>query len=474
VIRLTLAEVAEATGGTLTEGTDGEQEVTGSVTIDSRSVNAGDLFVAVPGERVDGHDYARGAVEAGAVAVLAARALPGLPVVLVDDPVTALGRLAAAVRDRLPELCVVGVTGSSGKTSTKDLLAAVLPAAGPTIAPQGSYNNEFGVPLTVLRCDESTRFLISEMGARGVGHIAYLCGIAKPQIGVVLNVGAAHAGEFGSREATAQAKGELVEALPESGLAVLNADDALVAAMARRTRARVVRTAVETLVAEVRAERIELDDEARPSFDLTTNFGSAPVTLSVHGAHHVANALAVAAVGLEAGLSVAEVADALSTAEASSRWRMEVVRRPDGLLVVNDAYNANPDSVAAALRALAAMSSSGWAVLGEMLELGADSAADHREVGRLAARLGLAGVIAVGGGAAPIAQGAAEGGIAARFAGDLDDAYDLLTAALASSAAGMRPDAVLVKASRSVGLERLAARLSTVSAPERAQQEESA
>jgi UDP-N-acetylmuramoyl-tripeptide--D-alanyl-D-alanine ligase len=462
VIRLTLAEVAEATGGTLAEGTDPAAAVTGSVTIDSRSVTAGDLFVAVPGERVDGHDYAAAAIEAGAVAVLAARPVPG-PAVLIDDPVAALGRLAGAVRDRLPGLWAVGVTGSSGKTSTKDLLAAVLGAVGPTIAPPGSFNNELGVPLTVLRADEHTRFLVAEMGARGIGHIAYLCGIVKPRIGVVLNVGAAHAGEFGSRETTARAKGELVECLPPEGLAVLNADDPLVAGMIGRTRAHVVHTAVRALVAEVRAEAVRLDDEARATFELTTNWGTATVRLPLHGAHHVANALAAAAVGLEAGLDVDAVAAALTGARPSSRWRMEVTRRRDGLVVINDAYNANPDSVAAALRALAAMSRSGWAVLGEMLELGPASADEHRAVGRLAAGLGLAGVIAVGPGAVAVAEGAASGGIEARVAGGVDDAQAL---AEELRTAG-RLDAVLIKASRSIGLERLAARLAddTIPAP---------
>ena len=476
MIGLTLAEVANATGGRLDAGTDPEAVVSGAVTIDSRAVGAGDLFVALPGERVDGHDFAAAAVAAGAVAVLATRSIGGsapdssstIPAVLVDDPVTALGLLARAVRDRLPDLVVVGVTGSSGKTSTKDLIAAVLARAGRTVANVGSFNNEIGAPLTVLTVDAETRFLVVEMGARGVGHIAYLCGLTRPDIGVVLNVGAAHAGEFGGREATARAKGELVEALAPAGLAVLNADDPLVSAMAERTQARVTYTGI-SAKAQVRAENVSLDEEARAGFDLVvddTGSGSAGpvrVQLAVHGAHHVGNALAAAAVGLEAGLPPAEIAAALSGAGAASRWRMEVRRRDDGLVVVNDAYNANPDSMSAALHALVAMAaalpppSAGWAVLGEMLELGAESVAEHRAVGRLVAELGLAGLVAVGPGAEPIAAAArASTELRVLTADGVDEAVTLVQQNVRGT------DIVLIKASRDIGLERVANRLLTV------------
>jgi UDP-N-acetylmuramoyl-tripeptide--D-alanyl-D-alanine ligase len=452
VIPLTLAEVAAATGGRL-DGADPSARVTGAVTTDSRRAGAGGLFVALPGEKADGHDYAGAAVAAGAAAVLAARPV-GVPAVVVGDPLQALGVLARAVLDRLPGVTVVGVTGSSGKTSTKDLLAAVLRTAGPTVAPENSFNNEVGVPLTVLRADADTRFLVVEMGARGIGHIAYLCGIAPPDVGVVLNVGSAHAGEFGGREATAAAKGELVEALGPDGLAVLNADDPLVSAMDARTRARVV-TVGRDPAAGVRAEDVVLDAVARPAFRLVTPSGSARVQLAVHGGHHVGNALAVAAVGLEAGLDVADVAAALGTAAPASRWRMEVTTRADGVVVVNDAYNANPDSVRAALEAVAAMTRDGgrgWAVLGEMLELGDESVAEHVAAGATAAELGLA-VVAVGAGAAPAAAGAAA------MDGDAHAVPDP-AAALALLATEVAPgDVVLVKASRGIGLDGLAAEL---------------
>ncbi|MEO7980004.1 MAG: UDP-N-acetylmuramoyl-tripeptide--D-alanyl-D-alanine ligase [Sporichthyaceae bacterium] len=466
---LTLAEVAAAVGGTV-GGAESPQDVvvSGGASADSRSVPAGGLFVAVVGERVDGHDYAEQAVAAGAAACLAQRDVP-VPHVLVGDSVAALGRLARHAVDRLVEggLVVVGVTGSSGKTSTKDLLAAVLEPLGPTVAPRGSFNTEVGVPITALDADASTQHLVVEMGARGAGHIAYLCRITPPRIGVVLNVGAAHAGEFGSTEATARAKSELVAALPsraEGGVAVLNADDPLVAAMASVTSARVVRVG-RAADADVRAEHLSLDTLGRPTFELQAAGQGVAVTLPLHGAHHVGNALAAAAVALELGATLDQVAGALAAATPRSRWRMEVTERADGVTVVNDAYNANPDSTAAALAALVAMGAGrrSWAVLGEMLELGAASAAEHEAAGRLAVRSGAQRVVAVGDGARPVHTGAlAEGAVE----GEGSVAVPDVGSALALLRAGVRPgDVVLVKASRSSGLEALAEALLADSSP---------
>ena len=318
MIPLTLGEIASLSGGAVAAGCDQGALVTGPAVADSRQVEPGSLFVAVAGARVDGHDFAAGAVAAGAAAVLASRPVDA-PAVLVDDTVRGLGRLAHGYLRRL-SADVVGVTGSSGKTSTKDLLAAVLGAAAPTIAPRGSFNTEIGVPLTVLRADAATRFLVLEMSARGVGHIAYLCEIAPPRVGVVLNVGVAHLGEFGSREIIARAKGELVEALPsadDGGVAVLNADDPLVHAMGARTRARVVTFGIDA-DADVRAVDVRLDDAARPRFAISRAGGrggrAEPVALRLHGAHQVSNALAVAAVAFELGLGLEEVAASLSAA----------------------------------------------------------------------------------------------------------------------------------------------------------------
>jgi UDP-N-acetylmuramoyl-tripeptide--D-alanyl-D-alanine ligase len=429
MIPLSIAAVAAAVGGALHDVSDPEAVVRGPVLVDSRAAVDGALFVAVKGERTDGHAYAAAAVDAGAVVVLAARPV-GVPAVVVDDPIAAMGRLARAVLDRLDDITVVGITGSSGKTSTKDLLAQVLETAGSTVAPKESFNNEIGVPLTVLAADESTRYLVVEMGARGLGHIAELCRIAPPRVAVVLNIGSAHAGEFGSRDATATAKRELVEALSADGVAVLNADDPLVLAMAPAAPGSVVSfgTAAD---ADVRAESIELDAKGRASFDLVTAAGRARVQLLVVGAHQVSNALATAAVAGALQLPVDAVAAALSSARPRSRWRMEVTERSDGVTVVNDAYNANPESVRAALNALASMAAGRrtWAVLGEMLELGVCA----RGVVRAAIDAGGAAV-----GEEPV------------LVADAGAALALLQSQLRSG------DVILVKASRRAGLERVA------------------
>jgi len=457
MIALTLAEIAELTGGRLTGSPDAT--VSGTVTLDSRAVAAGDLFVAVAGERVDGADFLPAAAAAGAMGAIATRPDDALPCVVVADPVEALGRLAKGVHARLVErgLLTLGITGSSGKTSTKDLLGQVLATAGPTVSPPGSYNNDIGLPLTVLSADERTRFLVLEMGARGRGHIARLCRVARPRIGVVLNVGSAHLGEFGSPEGIAEAKGELVEALGDDGTAVLNADDPRVIGMAPRTVARVLTTG-RGEDADVRALDVTLDESARARFTLAAGGERHPVTLQVVGEHQVANALSAAGAALAAGMTPAQIAAGLSAAEPRSRWRMEVARRNDGVTVVNDAYNANPESMRAALAALAGLSGSRRvAVLGGMAELGPDAAAEHERLGRDAVAAGVDLIVAVGPDAVGIADGAAAAG---RRAGeesvhvpDRATARELLSEVL-------RPgDVVLVKASRSYGLEQLAADL---------------
>lgn len=454
MIPTSLERVAAVTGGHLEAAP--EQVVDGPVSVDSRDMGPGGLFVAVRGARVDGHDFAATAMTAGAVGVLAARPID-VPHIVVDDTVAALGRLARDLVDRLGGMTTVAVTGSSGKTTTKDLLAATLPRLGPTVAPHGSHNNEIGVPLTALRADQRTRALVVEMGARGHGHIRYLCQLTPPTIGVVLNVGSAHLGEFGSRDAVAAAKGELVEALRPAGLAVLNVDDPLVAAMAARTPARVLGFG-ERKSADIRAVDVRLDERGRPQFRLLTPAGEAAVSLRLYGEHHVANALATAAVLTGCGLDVATAADALSAAAPASPWRMEVHERPDGVIVINDAYNANPESMRAALKALATIGRGRrtWAVLGEMLELGPDSLAEHDTVGRLAVRLDVSRLVAVGQGARPLFMGASlEGSWSneSMWVPDVAAAVDLLRDEVAPG------DVVLVKASRAVGLERVAAAL---------------
>ena len=460
MIPLTLARIAQVTGGQLAHG-DPSAVVSGEVVIDSRRAGPGGLFAAVAGERADGHDFAAAAVAAGAVAVLATRPVP-VPSVLVADVPAALAALARAVVDALPAARIAGLTGSSGKTSTKDLAAQLVERLGPTIAPAGSFNNEFGHPLTVLRADASTRYLVLELSARGSGHIAYLCRIAPPRYGVVLNVGHAHAGEFGGLDQVARAKGELAEALPPDGVAILNADDPRVLAMAARTAARVVTFSADPgSAAPVRAADVRLDDLGRPSFTLLTPEGSAPVALRLHGAHNVPNALAAAAMARELGLDLDGIADGLGAAVARSRWRMEVRQRADGVTVINDAYNANPESVRAALDALAHMAQDGrgFAVLGHMAELGDTSRASHEQIGKYAACVansGLAGLIAVGEEAAPMLDGARR---VRSWTGEAVAVPDGATA-LDLLANRLKPsDVVLVKASRAAHLEGVAAAL---------------
>lgn len=433
------------------------------VIIDSRSVTPGCLFVALPGERVDGHDFAARAEAAGAGAVLVTRSVDvSVPQLVVADAAAALAVLAAAfVEQRLAAgLISIGVTGSSGKTSTKDLIAQVLAAAAPTVAAVGSANNEIGAPLTALKVDVTTRYLVNELGARGLGHISWLCGIVKPTVAVVTNVGHAHLGEFGSVEVIAKAKSELVAALPPGGWAVLNADDPRVSAMAELAPGPVATFAVgaEPTFGSIRvwASDVVADDRQRASFILHAAgavTGSAPVRLQVSGWHQVPNALAAAAVGLTQDLRLGDIAAAVSEAVARSRWRMELVDAPDGSLVVNDAYNANPDSMDAALRAVAAMrrpSGRLVAVLGDMLELGPDSAEAHRRVGALAAELGFDTLFTVGEFADDLASGAGERGLSATVL------PEPLAAVAAVRAIIAPPDVVLVKASRGLALEAVA------------------
>jgi UDP-N-acetylmuramoyl-tripeptide--D-alanyl-D-alanine ligase len=481
VIEMTLAEVARAVGGR-PSGVDPATVVTGTVEYDSRKITPGGLFVAFPGENADGHDFAAAALAAGAVAVLGIRELPGVPMVLLgaaagaapgvdgvapagngaagarpagdakagepaEVTLTAMGALARAVLDRLPELTVVALTGSSGKTSTKDMIAGLLRRLGPTVAPAGSFNNELGLPYTALGATADTRYLVLEMGARGLGHVAYLCRIAPPRIGVVLNVGVAHIGEFGSQDAIALAKGELVEALPETGVAVLNADDPRVRAMAARTGARVVPVG-ESPDAALRATGVTLDDRGRPAYTLRLPDGTAvDVRLGVSGRHQVGNTLAAAAVAYELGMAGDELAAALGALRPVSSRRMDVFDRDDGVTVIDDSYNANPASTEAALRALVALGAHRRrvAVLGYLAELGDFEREGHEQVGRIAAELGVDRVIAVGDGAAPIHDGAVAvsdwGGSSVRVA-DQARAVALLRDELREG------DVILVKGSR--------------------------
>lgn len=451
MIPMAVTLVAEVCEGTL--GTDArecaEQEVVG-VTVDSRDVEPGQLFVALRGERVDGHDFAAAAIAQGAIAVLAERDIDGVPCVVVPDSVEALGRLAHWYRRQKLTATVIGITGSSGKTTTKDLVADTL--EGNVVAAQGSFNTEVGVPLTILRADATTDYLVLEMGMRGLGHIRYLAHIAEPDVGVVLNVGTAHLGMMSDPGDIALAKGELVEALSVEGCAVINDDDPQVRCMADRTKARVVRFGTAS-TADVRASAIRVDDQGRPSFSL--HIGDAdpvPVDLHFHGEHFVDAALASAAVGHVCGMTAQQIASRLSAARPRSRWRMEVQSTAGGVTVICDVYNANPESMRAALKALRSMSHGGrsWAVLGEMRELGEASAREHDAIGRLAVRLDISRLVCVGPGTKVMHLAASNEGSWGEESTWVED----VEAAIALLDAQLRPgDVVLVKASRAVGLE---------------------
>ncbi|SKC79458.1 UDP-N-acetylmuramoyl-tripeptide--D-alanyl-D-alanine ligase [Krasilnikoviella flava] len=470
MIALTAADVASATGGRL--HADAETPVTGPAVVDSRRVEPGGLFVALPGERVDGHDFARAAVEAGATLVLAAREVEGVPTVVVDDVQAALGELARAVLARVRaqgDLRVVAVTGSVGKTTTKDLLGQLLAdqlpdgvaAEDALVVPAGSYNNEVGLPLTVLRVTRATRFLVLEMGADGPGNIAYLTRIAPPDIGIVLAVGVAHVGKFGSVEAIARTKSEMVSGVLPGGTVVLNADDQRVAAMASLAAPEHTVTTFGTIPsAGVRAADVQVDASGRAAFGLEVAGGQgsgepAPVALRLVGAHHVSNALAAAAAVLALGGSTPTVAQGLSRATPVSPHRMAVTERADGVTVIDDAYNANPDSMRAALRTLAVMAGRtrrSVAVLGEMLELGDGSRAAHDAIGRLVVRLNVKLLVVVGDGAYHIHEGALQEGSWGEesvFVPDLDAARAVLAEALEPG------DVVLVKSSLGSGLWQL-------------------
>lgn len=450
MIALTLKEIAEACDARL-DGADPDAIAT-SVVIDSRAAVPGALFVALAGTRADGHGFVAAAHRAGAVAALVGEA-SGVhgSLLRVADPLTALSALARAVRERL-RATTIAVTGSSGKTCTKDLTAAAVAAERNTVASVASYNNEIGVPLTVLAADEDTEVLIVEVGSRGAGHIAALTSVIRPDIAVVTNVGAAHAGMFGSAENTARAKAELVQALGADGIAVLNADDPVVRAMAAVAPGPVV-TFGYASTADVRAEDVTLDDAARASFTLVAGTQCARVRLSLSGEHMVPNALAAAAAARAAGVSLEGIAAGLAECVGPA-WRMEV-RDAGGRRILNDSYNANPDSMTAALKALVRMARGrpSWAVLGPMAELGEESLMLHDRIGRLAVRLGVDNLVVIGEEARAMWEAARLEGMfsgEARFARDTDEAIELLRA-------GLEPDAVvLVKASRAAGLERVA------------------
>jgi UDP-N-acetylmuramoyl-tripeptide--D-alanyl-D-alanine ligase len=463
MIPLSLVQIAGIVNGNLWDAPEPAALVTAPATVDSRKVTPGCLFAAIAGTRTDGHDYAVAAYADGAAVVLASRPV-GVPAIVTEDVTVALGKIAQAMlRGITPE--VVGLTGSVGKTTTKDLLAQILEPHAPTVATAGSFNNELGLPLTVLRATEHTRYLVLEMGVGRKGDIRYLTQLAPPRVGIVLNVAEAHLATLGGLDQVADAKSELVQALPPGGLggvAVLNADDERVSAMADRTAARVVSYGRHQ-EATYRAVGITRRPDGAVSFVLVTPAGDRLISCQLPGEHLVTNYLAAAATAAELGVPLTGIAAALSTARPRSSGRMEFLSSPDGITILNDAYNANPASMRAALHTLGTLSASRSkvAILGEMTGLQDLSWDRHTEVGRLAASLDLGLLIVVDGPDQPGCGGAGPKALADAFA-QVSPHTMVLTAedkdvALALAADHIRPgDLVLVKGSSEVGLSGLA------------------
>jgi UDP-N-acetylmuramoyl-tripeptide--D-alanyl-D-alanine ligase len=448
VIERRLSEIASAVRGTLR----GPDNVASTVETDSRAVGPGSLFVAIDGERLDGHAFVADAFARGAVGALVHR--PGIDgtVVQVTDSGRALLDLAADERERMTGTRVVGITGSNGKTSAKDLAAAVVGTRLRTHASPASFNNEVGLPMTLLGADRGVEVVVAEMGARREGDVRLLCEVARPDAVVVTNVGKAHLGIFGSWDAIVRAGSEPVEWLGADGTAIVNADDPVARAYAEGADAAVITFGLDA-GADVRAEDVELGPDARATFTLWSAGEREPVELAVPGDHMVSNALAAAAVGRWAGVTLAECATALKGAGVA-HWRMETSTGTSGIVIVNDAYNANPESMAAALKSARWMAKGERlvAVLGHMAELGPVEFEEHEKLGQLVVRIGVERLITVGEQARTIARAAIREG---QLPGDVAS-YEDPSEAAADVRAWARPgDVVLVKGSRVAGLERV-------------------
>ena len=454
MIPFTVAEIAEIIDAQVIQ-LDPDLVVTEYPEIDSRKIEPGSFFVALPGERVHGNSFAVEAVSQGASFAITTDVLP-IPSLVVEDTLLALTQLAAAAREKMTHTVFIGITGSQGKTTTKDFLKHVLSVAGECVAPTGSFNNEIGVPLTILRATESTNFCVVEMGARHMGDITKLCEIAKPHIGIVLVVGTAHIGEFGSREGIAKTKSELINALSDHGVAILGTYDPYTPRMGEGSPRKRI-TFGEKNDCDVRAADLEFR-EGRAHFDLVSSSGRAPVSLLLLGGHQVPNALAAAAAALELGIPIESVAAALSTAEPSSKWRVELHDLGD-LLVINDSYNASPESVRAALRTLVHLTQerggSSWAFLGKMHELGESEGDEHLSIGRLASELGVDHLVSVG---TDLYLNRLE--LDASTGDEMLTHYFLTQESALSMVSHLQPgDVVLVKASRAEHLDEFAEKL---------------
>ena len=465
MISLSVNEIAEAIDGKV-HG-DGHVQITGSVETDSRLVAAGSLFVAKRGEETDGHLFVESALAKGAVAAIVERFVDGVSIqqIQVQDSVLALGKLAGYVLAKIREtsnLKVVGITGSNGKTTTKNMLREILSTSGETIAPIESYNNEVGAPYSILQTTLTTKYLIVELGADGLGSIDYLAQICKPDIGVVLKVGLAHVGEFGGIEITAKIKAELPRALSKDAICLLNSDDGYVAEMSEVTQAKTIWFGTGSDAA-YRASNQSVSISGT-NFDLTWPDGqSTSFTLRILGEHHVMNALAAAAVADQLGIKREKISEALGMMPLAERWRMQLLERFDGVTIINDAYNASPDSTKAALQTLAQLGKSGRrtiAILGEMAELGDAAREQHDAIGRIVVRLNIDQLIVVGQAAKLIHMGAEQEGSWAgesKFFESIDEALAYVHGML------MAGDLVLVKSSKSANLRFLGDNLMEVS-----------
>jgi UDP-N-acetylmuramoyl-tripeptide--D-alanyl-D-alanine ligase len=460
MIPMSIEEIARAISAEI-KNLDSNIKVMGKVIIDSRKINKGDLFVAINGENVNGHDFCEAAIKQGAVAVIASKEIPGVPTLLVskgnltsqdvDQPtVIALGRLANYLLTKLPNLWKVAVTGSSGKTTTKDLLADLGKLIGPTVAPTGSFNNEIGLPQTVLECDENTRVLILEMGARRVGNIKKLCEIAKPDTSILLNIGTAHAGIFTSVEKILETKSEIIQCLTSADVAILNHED--VTFPRQKTNAQIVSFGLSG--SDVSAKNVILNEHAQAQYDLEYLGKTSQVNLKIVGSHQVSNSLAAAAAFLKKGIDIDLVAKTLSNSVAQSKWRMQIEVSKKNVTVINDAYNANPESMKSAIRTLKqiGVGKNKYAILGEMLELGDLSISKHQEVAELLQKLEIQNTIVIGRGAKTIYDFLSKNG----YQGQLNFVENVESAITKAKEMIQPSDVVLVKASRSIGLERVA------------------
>ena len=460
MIPLTLAEISKSIGAQI-KNVDSSLKITGKVCLNSKAVSTGDLFIAINGEKVDGHDFCQEAIKNGAVAALVSREIPNIAQLVVNDgapnskdvdqpTVIALGKLASYLLSKLPNIWKIAVTGSSGKTTTKDLLADLGKLIGPTISPTGSYNNEIGLPQTVLECDDKTKVLILEMGARQVGNIDKLCTIAKPDTSIILNIGTAHAGIFETEDKILNTKSEIIRCLNKNDVAVLNKEDKTFSQ--QKTNARVVSFGL--VGADVCAKNISLNANAQAQFDLEYKGKVSKVELKLVGAHQVSNSLAAAAVFLDKGIEIDQVTKVLSNSIAKSKWRMQVEVSSKNITVINDSYNSNPESMKSALKTLKHIGEdkNTFVIMGEMLELGEKSKEYHEDIAKLIHQLGIKNCLIVGQGARPVFNYLQNQGFNGNviFTENLDET-------LLNAKKMINPnDVVLVKASRSIGLERVA------------------